>query len=134
MAILAADLTATPGKWARVGTYGTGDSARTTASLIRTGKLAAFRPAGAFEAESRSIRGTHTVWARYVGTGTQPEPAAVTVTAAHVETALRGWLAMFEYDLHKGLECGEEDGADHYPEEAADLFERLRAAAGGEQA
>lgn len=59
-----------------------------------------------------------------------PDPAAtVTVTAAHVEAALRGWLAMFEYDLHKGLECGEEDGADHYPEEAADLFERLRTAA-----
>lgn len=68
----------------------------------------------------------------------QPEaaeatPDSVTVTAAHVEAALRGWLAMFEYDLHKGLECGEEDGADHYPEEAADLFDRLRSAAAGER-
>lgn len=60
-------------------------------------------------------------------------PDTVTVTAAHVEAALRKWLACFEYDLHKSTECGEDDGQDHYPEEAANLFNRLRAAAGGDQ-
>lgn len=46
MAILAADMTANPGQWARVGTYSTAPSARTTASLIRRGEPAAYTPAG----------------------------------------------------------------------------------------
>ena len=64
-----------------------------------------------------------------------PLPDVVTVTAAHVETALRSRLAVFKYDLRKGkgLECGEDGGADRYPEEAADLFDRLRSAAGAVQ-
>lgn len=63
---------------------------------------------------------------------TQPnrDAAAVTVTVAQVETALRSYLAILDYDLHKGIKCGEEDGLDTYPEEAADLFDRLRDAAG----
>ncbi|MFF5790229.1 hypothetical protein ACFY8P_35315 [Streptomyces sp. NPDC012693] len=60
----------------------------------------------------------------------QPSEAPQTVTVDHVETALRGWLAHFEYDLHKALECGEDDGADHYPEEAAAFFAGLVAAVG----
>jgi hypothetical protein len=68
-------------------------------------------------------------------TETTPDrtPATVTVTVDHVETALRKWLAMFDYDAHKNVECNEDDGEDHYPEEAADLFARLRAAAGAGQ-
>jgi hypothetical protein len=58
---------------------------------------------------------------------------AVTVTREDVETALRKWLAMFDYDAHKNLECSEDDGEDHYPQEAADLFKRLRTAARGQQ-
>ncbi|MFI8360752.1 hypothetical protein ACIGD1_11390 [Streptomyces sp. NPDC085612] len=51
----------------------------------------------------------------------------ISITAAELETALRGWLAVLDYDLHKAVECGEDDGADTYPQEAADLFARLRA-------
>ena len=53
-------------------------------------------------------------------------PEHITVTAAHVETALRGWLAHFDYDLHKATECGEDDGEDHYPDEAAAFFAHLQ--------
>ncbi|MFE6225448.1 hypothetical protein [Streptomyces sp. NPDC057854] len=60
----------------------------------------------------------------------QPAAAPQAVTVEHVETALRGWLAHFEYDLHKATECGEDDRADTYPDEAADFFARLLAAAG----
>jgi hypothetical protein len=62
----------------------------------------------------------------------EPEPS-VTVTVAQVEAALRGYLAMLDYDLHKNLECGEETGEDTYAEEADDLFDRLSAEAAGEQ-
>ncbi|WP_399559228.1 hypothetical protein OH809_45495 (plasmid) [Streptomyces sp. NBC_00873] len=54
-----------------------------------------------------------------------PEPT-ITVTPDAVETALRRYLRSLDYDLHKSIECGEEDGADHYPEEAAELFTALR--------
>lgn len=56
---------------------------------------------------------------------TAPSVAAVTVTAAHVEAALRGYLAHLDYDLSKTIECGEDTGEDTYPAEAADLFDRL---------
>jgi hypothetical protein len=64
----------------------------------------------------------------------QPAEPTVTVTVKQVEAALRGYLAILDYDLHKNLECGEETGEDTYTEEAADLFDRLRDAEGGEQA
>lgn len=53
------------------------------------------------------------------------QPTHITVTVDDIEDALREWLAHFEYDLHKGLECGEEDGLDRYPEEAAAFFSYL---------
>jgi hypothetical protein len=53
----------------------------------------------------------------------------ITVTVTDVETALRGWLAALDYDLHKATECSEDDGTDSYPDKAADLFTRLRATA-----
>jgi hypothetical protein len=59
------------------------------------------------------------------------QPATVTVTVAQVETALRGYLAILDYDLHKNLGCGEETGEDTYADEAADLFGWLRDAAEG---
>lgn len=52
----------------------------------------------------------------------------ITVTVQDVEAALRGWLELFDYDLHKVTECGEDDGEDTYPGEAAHLFALLRAA------
>jgi hypothetical protein len=41
------------------------------AQRIRTGKTAAFRPAGAFEAVGREVEGQPEVWARYVGVPTE---------------------------------------------------------------
>ncbi|MGW0899742.1 hypothetical protein ACWD0G_22640 [Streptomyces goshikiensis] len=61
-------LRARPGDWALVAERPAIGPASNLAYRIRTGKLAAFRPAGAFEAHSRST-GDHGagVWARYVG-------------------------------------------------------------------
>ncbi|MEU8886699.1 hypothetical protein [Streptomyces sp. NPDC048442] len=57
----------------------------------------------------------------------------ITVNVDDIENALRAWLRHFEYDLHKNLECGEEDGLDRYPEEAAAFFACLAPAETGEQ-
>ncbi|MFD5697491.1 hypothetical protein [Streptomyces lasiicapitis] len=50
----------------------------------------------------------------------------VTITVHQLETALRGWLAHVDYDIHKNFECGEETGEDTYPAEAATVFEHLQ--------
>jgi len=52
-----------PGEWGEVGTYGSESSAASMARTIRTGQVAAWKPAGAFEATSRGC----VVYARYVG-------------------------------------------------------------------
>lgn len=60
---IAVVLKSKPGEWARVGDY---DSARISSQMayvIRTGRLAAYAPAGSFEAVGRLGE----VWARYVG-------------------------------------------------------------------
>jgi hypothetical protein len=36
---------------------------------------------------------------------------------SRLESALRMYIAELDYDMHKNLENGEEDGLDHYPEE-----------------
>ncbi|MFE7624284.1 hypothetical protein [Streptomyces sp. NPDC057509] len=33
-----------------------------------------------------------------------------------LERALRAYVADLDYDIHKYIECGEEDGEDHYAE------------------
>ncbi|MDX3214551.1 hypothetical protein PV318_03195 [Streptomyces sp. ME02-6991-2B] len=68
------------------------------------------------------------VFRRNYRPATAPSVATVTITAAHVETALREYLAHLDYDLAKTIECGEDTGEDTYPAEAADLFVRLAAA------
>ncbi len=50
-----------------------GDAA-TAAYQIRKGILAAFRPAGAYEAKSRTRDGRYYVYARYVGCVAEPAP------------------------------------------------------------
>jgi hypothetical protein len=61
----AAELRDRPGEWAVVATMPSNRAAAMTAN-IRLGKLAAFRPAGTFEATKRG----EDVWVRYVGDGT----------------------------------------------------------------
>lgn len=60
-------LKANPGVWAKIGTYASSASSGSTAHFVRTGRLKAFRPAGAFEATARTVEGEHFVYARYVG-------------------------------------------------------------------
>jgi hypothetical protein len=42
---------------------------------------------------------------------------------SRLESALRMYITELDYDRHKNIECGEEDGLDHYPEEV-DYFLR----------
>lgn len=63
----AAALRERPAEWALFGRYATAGTARQGAYEIRRGMREAFRPAGAFEAESRTLCGEHRVYVRYVG-------------------------------------------------------------------
>lgn len=66
---IAAKLRADPGNWYRILEKQTNPE---IAQRIKKGEIAAFRPAGSFEATARSgQKGTNktwTIWARYVGT------------------------------------------------------------------
>lgn len=49
-----------------------------------------------------------------------------TINLAELELFLRSLVAgEIDYDIHKGYECGEEDGLDHYPELAEAASEIL---------
>ncbi|MFJ6010161.1 hypothetical protein ACIQHZ_31235 [Streptomyces halstedii] len=48
---------------------------------------------------------------------------------SRLESALRMYVAELGYDIHKGIQNGEEDGLDHYPEEV-DFFLRCWETAG----
>lgn len=48
---------------------------------------------------------------------------------SRLESALRMYIAELDYDIHKNLENGEEDGLDHYQEEV-DYFLRCWETAG----
>ena len=66
---VASELRASPGRWAVVRTYGAGrlSAASTLAHRIKSGKMAAFRPRGDFEATIRTAEdGSATVYARYL--------------------------------------------------------------------
>ncbi|MEU9120129.1 hypothetical protein AB0C96_09745 [Streptomyces sp. NPDC048506] len=57
-----------PGEWAHVDSHPNLNRATNQGHRIRTGKHTAFRPAGAYEAQTRSTGdGTADVYARYVG-------------------------------------------------------------------
>ncbi|MEV0370529.1 hypothetical protein AB0I10_11965 [Streptomyces sp. NPDC050636] len=61
-------LRARRGDWAHIDTHDNINRASNQSHRIRRGKLAAFRPAGAFEAKAISTKdGTAEVWARYIG-------------------------------------------------------------------
>ena len=55
-------------EWAIVHTAQTRAGAYAMAHQIRTGVLASYRPAGAYEARGRTVDGEYRVYARYVGT------------------------------------------------------------------
>jgi len=42
-----------------------------------------------------------------------------------VEFALRGFMANMDYDIHKSIECNEDDGSDSYPAHAVKFIEDM---------
>lgn len=64
---VAAELRDRPGEWARVRDGLNATYASVTATRIKKGVFKPFKPAGAFEAESRKHGDASAVWARYVG-------------------------------------------------------------------
>ncbi len=60
-------LQANPNCWARIQERAKRGDAATAAYQIRRGILAAFRPAGSFEAKSMTVNENFFVYARYVG-------------------------------------------------------------------
>ncbi|MFE6737563.1 hypothetical protein [Streptomyces tubercidicus] len=67
---IVAQLRARPNEWARIQERDKPGDAAGVAYQIRKGILAAFRPAGHFEAKSRTVNDTFCVYARYVGRAT----------------------------------------------------------------
>jgi hypothetical protein len=49
-----------------------------------------------------------------------------------LDVALRHYIAVLDYDLHKSLESDETDGSDRYPEEVRDFARYYRQAVKGE--
>jgi hypothetical protein len=70
---IAGTLVARRGEWALIRRYGSAASAGSVARAIRTGRIAAYAPTGAFEATARTITEgdtvEHRVYARYIGGG-----------------------------------------------------------------
>lgn len=66
-AAVAAELKAHPGQWAVVSTHPTIQAASTAAGRVKCGFPHAYKPAGAFEAVSRTVDGKHRMYARYTG-------------------------------------------------------------------
>jgi hypothetical protein len=64
---IAAELRENPGQWGRVAAYTTRRVSTHMAYLVRSARIKAYAPAGAFEAEGRTESGEHRLYVRYVG-------------------------------------------------------------------
>lgn len=53
------------------------------------------------------------------------------LTPETLDAFVRALVNHVDYDIHKGYECGEEDGLDHYPELVAEAAEMLDAITAG---
>jgi hypothetical protein len=53
--------------------------------------------------------------------------ASLLSNPAVLDLFVRALVNEIDYDIHKGYECGEEDGEDHYPELVAVAAEMLAA-------
>lgn len=69
---VAARAKAVPGEWQRVGLYRSADVARAVATQVRTGRFAAYAPAGRFQAYQSVGREGRGLWVRYVHGITPP--------------------------------------------------------------
>ncbi|MFB7919370.1 hypothetical protein [Streptomyces sp. NPDC056061] len=50
---------------------------------------------------------------------TEIRPDADKLDPARLERTLRAYIAELDYDHHKSIQCGEDDGVDRYPDEVA---------------
>jgi len=64
---------------------------------------------------------------------TPTEPREWRLTPKTLDAFVRALVNHVDYDIHKGYECGEEDGADHYPELVAEAAEMLDAITGKQE-
>lgn len=62
--LIAVQLRQRPGEWALIVE---GYAHSSMGSLISRGKIRPYAPAGTYEAVARSVNGTHSIYARYVG-------------------------------------------------------------------
>ncbi|AQS70874.1 hypothetical protein [Streptomyces pactum] len=56
------------------------------------------------------------------------------LTPRTLDLFVRALVNEVDYDIHKGYECGEEDGLDHYPELVAEAAKMLDAITAGQPA
>ncbi|MET9142405.1 hypothetical protein [Streptomyces sp. NPDC004042] len=56
------------------------------------------------------------------------------LTPHTLDLFVRALVNEVDYDIHKGYECGEEDGRDHYPELVAEAAKMLDAITAGQPA
>ncbi|MFJ8153891.1 hypothetical protein [Streptomyces sp. NPDC094468] len=82
-----------PGQWVLAGTYGSFNSAQVTARQVRTGeKIAAYRPAGAYEPRAEITQDSVDLFVRYTG----EQRAATSDFHLSVASGLTEDLAAFE--------------------------------------
>ena len=65
---------------------------------------------------------------------TTEAPREWRLTPETLDLFVRAFVSHVDYDIHKGYECGEEDGEDHYPELVSEAAEMLDAITGGKPA
>jgi hypothetical protein len=63
---------------------------------------------------------------------TSTRPREWHLTQEMLDQFVRALVSHVDYDIHKGYECGEEDGEDHYPELVEEAAEMLDAITRGE--
>ncbi|TVZ96492.1 helix-turn-helix protein [Streptomyces sp. BK340] len=61
---------------------------------------------------------------------TTTNPREWRLTPQTLDLFVRALVNHVDYDIHKGYECGEEDGLDHYPELVAEAAQMLDAITG----
>lgn len=62
----------------------------------------------------------------------QPDNTTYILTPHTLDLFVRALVNHVDYDIHKGYECGEEDGEDHYPELVAEAAEKITAILAGQ--
>lgn len=58
---------------------------------------------------------------------TTTDPREWRLTPETLDLFVRALVNEVDYDIHKGYECGEDDGEDHYPELVAEAAAMLDA-------